>query len=76
MNRFPKFKRLNGPKYQGQRFDVVLTNRSRTNFLRKGLIKFIQEVTLSYVGQAADVMPLLAESGLNAAMKKLHTKAD
>jgi len=45
-----------------------------TNYVLKKASSDVEAAMLRNVDDAADVMPLLVESGLNAAMKKLHTK--
>lgn len=45
-----------------------------TNYVLKKASTDVEVAILRNVDDAADVMPLLVESGLNAAMKKLHTK--
>ena len=45
-----------------------------TNYVLKKASSDVEVAMLRNVDDAADVMPLLVESGLNAAMKKLHTK--
>ncbi len=45
-----------------------------TNYVLKKASSDVEAAILRNVDEAADVMPLLVESGLNAAMKKLHTK--
>lgn len=45
-----------------------------TNYVLKKASTDAEIAILRNVDDAADVMPLLVESGLNAAMKKLHTK--
>ena len=46
-----------------------------TNYVLKRASKDIEEAIEKNVDEAADVMELLATDGLNAAMKKLHTKS-
>jgi PTH1 family peptidyl-tRNA hydrolase len=45
-----------------------------TGYVLKKASSDVESAILSNVDEAADVMSILAESGLNAAMKKLHTK--
>ncbi len=45
-----------------------------TGYVLKKASGEIESAMLKNVDDAADVMPLLAEDGLNAAMKKLHTR--
>jgi PTH1 family peptidyl-tRNA hydrolase len=45
-----------------------------TSYVLKKASSDVEAAILRNVDEAADVVPLLAESGLNAAMKKLHTK--
>lgn len=45
-----------------------------TNYVLKKASKEVEELILRNVDEATDVIPLLASDGLNAAMKKLHTK--
>jgi PTH1 family peptidyl-tRNA hydrolase len=45
-----------------------------TSYVLKNASSDVEAAILGNVDQAASVIPLLAESGLNAAMKKLHTK--
>jgi len=44
-----------------------------TAYVLKKASREVKSLILHNVNQAADVMPLLVEDGLNAAMKKLHT---
>ncbi len=45
-----------------------------TSYVLKKASSDVEADILRNIDQAADVIPLLAENGLNAAMKKLHTK--
>lgn len=45
-----------------------------TGYVLKKASSDVESAILKNVDEAADVMSVLAESGLNAAMKKLHTK--
>lgn len=45
-----------------------------TGYVLKKASSDVESAILKNVDEAADVMSILAESGLNAAMKKLHTK--
>lgn len=45
-----------------------------TNYVLKKASGDVEAAILRNVDEAADVIPLLVENGLNAAMKKLHTK--
>ena len=45
-----------------------------TNYVLKKASSDVEAAILRNVDGAADVMPLLVQDGLNAAMKKLHTK--
>ena len=45
-----------------------------TGYVLKKASSDVESAILGNVDEAADVMSILAESGLNAAMKKLHTK--
>ena len=45
-----------------------------TGYVLKKASSDVEAAMLRNVDEAADVMPMLAEDGLNAAMKKLHTK--
>jgi PTH1 family peptidyl-tRNA hydrolase len=45
-----------------------------TGYVLKKASSDVETEMLRNVDEAADVMPMLAEDGLNAAMKKLHTK--
>jgi PTH1 family peptidyl-tRNA hydrolase len=45
-----------------------------TGYVLKKASSEVESAILRNVDEAADVMSILAESGLNAAMKKLHTK--
>ena len=45
-----------------------------TGYVLKKASSDIEAAMLRNVDEAADVMPILAEEGLNAAMKKLHTR--
>ena len=45
-----------------------------TGYVLKKASSDVESAILRNVDEAADVMSILAESGLNAAMKKLHTK--
>jgi PTH1 family peptidyl-tRNA hydrolase len=45
-----------------------------TGYVLKKASSDVETDMLRNVDEAADVMPMLAEDGLNAAMKKLHTK--
>lgn len=45
-----------------------------TGYVLKKASSEVEAAMAKNVDEAADVMPLLAEDGLNAAMKKLHTK--
>lgn len=45
-----------------------------TNYVLKKASSDVEAAILRNVDDAADVMPLLVQDGLNAAMKKLHTK--
>jgi len=45
-----------------------------TGYVLKKASSDVEDAMLRNVDEAADVMPMLAEDGLNAAMKKLHTK--
>lgn len=45
-----------------------------TNYVLKRASSDVESAIKQNVDDAADVMPLLAEQGLNAAMKELHTK--
>ena len=45
-----------------------------TAYVLKQASSDVEAAILANVDSAADVMPMLAEHGLNAAMKKLHTK--
>jgi len=45
-----------------------------TGYVLKKASSDVESAILGNVGEAADVMPILSDSGLNAAMKKLHTK--
>jgi PTH1 family peptidyl-tRNA hydrolase len=45
-----------------------------TNYVLKKASTDVEIAILRNVDEAADVMPVLVESGLNAAMKNLHTK--
>jgi PTH1 family peptidyl-tRNA hydrolase len=45
-----------------------------TGYVLKKASSDVESAILGNVDEAADVMPILADSGLNAAMKKLHTK--
>jgi PTH1 family peptidyl-tRNA hydrolase len=45
-----------------------------TNYVLKKASTDVEVAILRNVDEAADVMPVLVESGLNAAMKNLHTK--
>ena len=45
-----------------------------TGYVLKKASNDVEAEMLRNVDEAADVMPMLAEDGLNAAMKKLHTK--
>ncbi len=44
-----------------------------TDYVLKNASREVEAAILKNVDEAADVMPLLADVGLNAAMKKLHT---
>lgn len=46
-----------------------------TDYVLKKAPRESEAAILQNIGEAADVMPLLAADGLNAAMKKLHTTA-
>ena len=45
-----------------------------TGYVLKKASSEVESAMLGNIDEAADVMSILAESGLNAAMKKLHTK--
>ena len=45
-----------------------------TSYVLKKASDDVEAAILRNIDEAADVIPLLVESGLNAAMKKLHTK--
>jgi PTH1 family peptidyl-tRNA hydrolase len=45
-----------------------------TNYVLKKASSDVEALINRNVDDAADVMPLLVEDGLNAAMKKLHTQ--
>lgn len=64
----PDFLRLRlGVGHPGQKDQV-------TGYVLKKASKDIEAEIMKNVDEAADVLPLLVESGLNSAMKKLHTK--
>lgn len=64
----PDFMRLRlGVGHPGQKDQV-------TNYVLKKASGDVEAKIMRNVDEAADVMSLLAESGLNAAMKELHTK--
>lgn len=64
----PDFMRLRlGVGHPGHRDEV-------TNYVLKKASSDVEAAIFGNVGQAAEVIPLLVKSGLNAAMKKLHTK--
>lgn len=64
----PDFLRLRlGVGHPGQKDKV-------TGYVLKKASSDVEAAILKTVDEAAGVMPLLIESGLNAAMKKLHTK--
>jgi len=44
-----------------------------TDYVLKNASRVVEAAILKNVDEAADVMPLLADEGLNAAMKNLHT---
>jgi peptidyl-tRNA hydrolase len=44
-----------------------------TDYVLKNASREAEAAILRNVDEAADVMPMLAEIGLNAAMKQLHT---
>ena len=44
-----------------------------TDYVLKNASREVEAAILKNVDEAANVMPLLADVGLNAAMKKLHT---
>jgi len=45
-----------------------------TGYVLKKASADVESLILENISEAADVLPLLVESGINAAMKKLHTK--
>jgi len=45
-----------------------------TGYVLKKASGDVEAAILKNVDEAANVMPLLIESGINAAMKELHTK--
>lgn len=47
-----------------------------TDYVLKNASREVETAILRNVGEAADVMPLLAEDGINAAMKELHTSPE
>ena len=64
----PDFLRLRlGVGHPGQKDQV-------TGYVLKKASKDFEAEIMKNVDEAADVLPLLVESGLNSAMKKLHTK--
>jgi PTH1 family peptidyl-tRNA hydrolase len=44
-----------------------------TDYVLKNASREVEAAILKNVDEAADVMPLLTDEGLNAAMKELHT---
>ena len=65
-----------GPNYMRLRLGIGHPGHKDqvTSYVLKKAPGDIESAILRNVDQAADVIPLLAENGLEAAMKKLHTK--